>query len=223
MRYTVHHNALRIDYNVSTDKPTVVNLTNHSYFNLSADNKPILNEELMLPADKYTPVDAGLIPTGVLAPVEGTPFDFRKSTVIGARINDNNEQLKIAGGYDHNWVLARKERRGEDCGASLRSGERACADGDDDGAGRAVLLRQLSGWDEVRQGAGRACEELRVVSGDAAFSRFAESSELSDDGVEAGGDAAQHDDLHLLDAGQVGQREMRGVCCSAAQEFRFDE
>jgi aldose 1-epimerase len=105
VRYTVHHNALRIDYSVSTDKPTVVNLTNHSYFNLSADNKPILNEELMLPADKYTPVDAGLIPTGVLAPVEGTPFDFRKATVIGARINDNNEQLKIAGGYDHNWVL----------------------------------------------------------------------------------------------------------------------
>jgi aldose 1-epimerase len=60
---------------------------------------------MMLPADKYTPVDAGLIPTGVLAPVEGTPFDFRKATVIGARINDNNEQLKIAGGYDHNWVL----------------------------------------------------------------------------------------------------------------------
>src|SRR5207302_2319822 len=108
VRYTVHPHALRIDYNVSTDKPTVVNLTNHSYFNLSADNKPILNEELMLAADKYTPVDAGLIPTGVLAPVEGTPFDFRKPTVIGARINDNNEQLKIAGGYDHNWVLRGK-------------------------------------------------------------------------------------------------------------------
>jgi len=106
VRYTVHHGALRIDYSVSTDKATVVNLTNHSYFNLAGDGKgTILGEELMLPADKYTPVDAGLIPTGVLAPVEGTPFDFRKSTVIGARINDNNEQLKIAGGYDHNWVL----------------------------------------------------------------------------------------------------------------------
>ena len=106
VRYTVHHNALRIDYTMSTDKATVVNLTNHSYFNLAGDGKgTILGEELMLPADKYTPVDAGLIPTGVLAPVEGTPFDFRKATVIGARINDNNEQLKIAGGYDHNWVL----------------------------------------------------------------------------------------------------------------------
>jgi aldose 1-epimerase len=109
VRYTVHHNALRIDYSVSTDKPTVVNLTNHSYFNLAGDGKgTILGEELMLPADKYTPVDSGLIPTGVLAPVEGTPFDFRKSTVIGARIHDANEQLKIAGGYDHNWVLRGK-------------------------------------------------------------------------------------------------------------------
>ena len=109
VRYTVHHGALRIDYSISTDKATVVNLTNHSYFNLAGDGKgTILGEELMLPADKYTPVDAGLIPTGVLAPVEGTPFDFRKSTVIGARIHDNNEQLKIAGGYDHNWVLRGK-------------------------------------------------------------------------------------------------------------------
>jgi aldose 1-epimerase len=106
VRYTVHHGALRIDYSMSADKATVVNLTNHSYFNLAGDGKgTILGDELMLPADKYTPVDAGLIPTGVLAPVEGTPFDFRKSTVIGARIHDNNEQLKIAGGYDHNWVL----------------------------------------------------------------------------------------------------------------------
>jgi aldose 1-epimerase len=108
VRYTVQHNALRIDYSVSSDKPTVVNLTNHSYFNLTGDGKPILNEELMLPADQYTPVDAGLIPTGVLAPVEGTPFDFRKATVIGKRINDDNPQLKIAGGYDHNWVLRGK-------------------------------------------------------------------------------------------------------------------
>src|ERR1700679_213662 len=74
VRYTVHHNALRIDYTMSTDKATVVNLTNHSYFNLSADNKPILNEELTLPADKYTPVDAGLLPTGVLAPGGGNRF-----------------------------------------------------------------------------------------------------------------------------------------------------
>jgi aldose 1-epimerase len=109
VRYTVHHAALRIDYSISTDKATVVNLTNHAYFNLSGDfKKTILDESMMIPADQYTPVDKGLIPTGVLAPVEGTPFDFRKPTVIGARIHDDNEQLKIAGGYDHNWVLRGK-------------------------------------------------------------------------------------------------------------------
>jgi aldose 1-epimerase len=106
VRYSLHHNALRIDYSASTDKATVANLTNHAYFNLGGQsNATILNEEIMIPADKYTPVDSGLIPTGVLAPVEGTPMDFRKSTVIGKRINDNFEQLKIAGGYDQNWVL----------------------------------------------------------------------------------------------------------------------
>jgi aldose 1-epimerase len=106
VRYTLVGDALHIAYTATTDKTTVINVTNHTYFNLSGDGSgPILGEELTLNADQYTPVDAGLIPVGGAKPVAGTPFDFTKPTVIGARINDANEQLKIAGGYDHNWIL----------------------------------------------------------------------------------------------------------------------
>jgi aldose 1-epimerase len=101
-------NELRIDYSATTDKDTVVNLTNHSYFNLSGVvNQEILNHQLLLHADKFTPVDATLIPTGELRGVAGTPFDFTKAMAIGARINQDDEQLKFGKGYDHNWVLKR--------------------------------------------------------------------------------------------------------------------
>jgi aldose 1-epimerase len=105
--YTLtRQNGLRIDYRGTTDKPTILNPTHHSYFNLSGDpTRNILGEELMIDADKTTPVGAGLIPTGKLADVEGTPMDFRQATKIGARIDAKDEQLDLGKGYDHNWVL----------------------------------------------------------------------------------------------------------------------
>ncbi len=106
VRYSLKGSALQIEYSATTTKPTVVNLTNHSYFNLGGESHgTILDEVVMLPASRYTPIDAGLIPTGELATVQGTPFDFRKPTAIGERIDTPNEQLKLAGGYDHNFVL----------------------------------------------------------------------------------------------------------------------
>ncbi len=99
-------NTLLVKYEATTDKPTVVNLTQHSYFNLSGDfNNTILDTEIMLNADHYLPVDAGLIPTGELRPVAGTPFDFNEAKAIGAEINAENDQLKKGLGYDHCWVL----------------------------------------------------------------------------------------------------------------------
>ncbi|MCU0468694.1 MAG: galactose mutarotase [Arcicella sp.] len=99
-------NALKIDYSATTDKTTVINLTNHSYFNLSAAKNDILNHEVTLNADRYLPVDKGLIPTGELRPVKGTVFDFTAPTVIGKGINEvKDQQIVLGGGYDHAWIL----------------------------------------------------------------------------------------------------------------------
>jgi aldose 1-epimerase len=99
-------NALTINYHATTDKPTVINLTNHSYFNLGGEaSGTVYNQDLMLNANKYTPTDDTQIPTGKIVPVAGTPMDFRKMKPIGRDINANFHQLLLAHGYDHNWVL----------------------------------------------------------------------------------------------------------------------
>jgi len=101
-------NVLRIDYAATTDRDTVLNLTNHSYFNLAGHaHGNILDQRVTLNASTFTPVAPNLIPTGDLRPVEGTPFDFRQAAAIGARIDANDEQIQFGQGYDHNFVLNR--------------------------------------------------------------------------------------------------------------------
>lgn len=99
-------NDITVDYEATTDQPTPVNLTHHSYFNLRGEGAgDVLDHALLLNAEAYTPVREGLIPTGGIEPVAGTPFDFRRETPIGSRIDAAHPQLRLAGGYDHNYVL----------------------------------------------------------------------------------------------------------------------
>jgi aldose 1-epimerase len=110
VRYTLSRGALRIEYSATTDKNTVLNLTNHSYFNLAGQgNGDILSHQLRIFGSRFTPVDSTLIPTGELRPVEKTPFDFRTSHAVGERINADDEQIRYGRGYDHNWVLDHAE------------------------------------------------------------------------------------------------------------------
>lgn len=112
--YTVNQkNELRIDYHAITDAPTVINLTNHSYFNLAGeDAHDVYDQKVTIRADNYLPTDSTQIPTGQIAPVKGTPFDFTSPTAIGAHITANDPQLLLAHGYDHNWVINRGSSTG---------------------------------------------------------------------------------------------------------------
>ena len=181
-------NELRIDYSATTDKDTVVNLTNHSYFNLSGvASQEILEHQLLLRAMEFTPVDSTLIPTGELRAVCCGPFDFTKATAIGARINQGDEQLKFGKGYDHNWVLERTNIRWlAGCRRGVRTHKWASPGSVDDRAGYSVLQWQLPGRQSAWQRRTALRPSHRLLPGNTTFSGFSESSEFSVDGTEAG-------------------------------------
>jgi aldose 1-epimerase len=113
-------NELRFEYEGVTDRPTLLNPTHHGYFNLSGSaERPILDHELMIAADRFTPVNADLIPTGEIRPVDGTPLDFRQAKPIGQDIEAADEQIRFGGGFDHNWVLNGYEAGKVRCAAKV--------------------------------------------------------------------------------------------------------
>jgi aldose 1-epimerase len=110
VRYTLHRNVVRIEYGATTDQPTVVNLTNHTYFNITGEGSgSILGQRLTLFADNYTPVNVVMVPTGEVTPVAGTPYDFTREDMIGEHVTQDDAQLKRIGGFDHNWILRGQE------------------------------------------------------------------------------------------------------------------
>ena len=172
--YTLEKGDLRMEYSATTDKDTVLNLSNHAYFNLGQQSD-ILGNQVTLHASHFTLLDATQIPTGELKSVEGTPFDFRKPMTVGARINDNDPQLKIGNGYDNNWVI-------DGAGKLIEAAEIY-----EPTSGRVlrVVHRKFPGSISQRQGRQADGFPLGIVSGDATLSRLAESSEFSNHRIEA--------------------------------------
>ncbi len=204
--YTLtNDNELVIDYEATTDKATPINLSQHSYFNLAGEGtSDILNHELMLNADRFTPVDKNLIPTGELRPVKGTPLDFTKSTRVGARIDDPYDQMVLAHGYDHNWVINRKGDGSHPCRTRLRTHQWPRDGSVHDPARRSVLHRKLPRRHRYRQAGPRLQAALRPLPRNPALPGFAESPGFSYNNPEAGRDIPPEDGVQVFDAVRMG-------------------
>ena len=163
----------------------------------------MLGHQLMIAADRYTPVDSTLIPTGVLAPVQGTPFDFRQSTAIGARIEQPNEQLKNGGGYDHNWVLNRSGAGRQLAARVVEPKSGRTLEVSTTEPGLQFYSGQLPRRDDHRQGRERLSAPQRTLSGDAALPGLTESAGVSVDDPQTRGELRLADGLHVRD-GQIG-------------------
>ena len=192
-------NGLIVEYEASTDKATPVNLTQHSYFNLAGEGSgTILDHQLMINADRYTPVNDTLIPTGELAPVAGTAFDFRKPTRIGDRIDQPDVQLKNGKGYDHNWVLNQQAERTTARGARVRAEIGPHARDHHVRARAAVLRRQFPGRHDQGEAGARLRPPVGLLPRDAAFPRFTQQAGVPVDHPQAGPAVSNDHGVHVL-------------------------
>ncbi len=193
-------NELRIDYHATTDKATVINLTNHTYFNLAGEGSGDVSDQVLwLRAHNYTPVDSTLIPTGAIAPVAGTPFDFTTPTAIGARIRDADPQIVIAQGYDHNFVI---DRPAGDSSLILIAkvvgpSQRARVEDVHHRAGRPALYGELPRRHARRTEPSHLPAGRRVHPRDPALSGLAERADLPVDRAAPRADVHEHDRLRL--------------------------
>ena len=205
-------NELIVDYHATTDKATPVNLTQHSYFNLAGDGSG--RHPRPRADDQRRPLHAGgrhADPDRRLAPVQGTPFDFRQPTAIGARINEAHAQLKNGQGYDHNWVLNRSGDGPAARRARRRAEVRPHAGDHDDRAGAAVLLRATSSTARSRARAATSTAPLGLLPRDAALSGLAEQAGVSVDDSAAGAGIPVEDRLHVRRRAVGGRTRSRPI------------